>query len=123
MDVAVPAVVSRAVVGVAAAGEAALAGQEAAVVSAVAVAVLRAVAGVASPGAAVVSVVVGAAAVAAGAGSKWLQPITVSPVLEMGVRALYHYRAPRSAERVSVSALSGATMSGRGCHGGLGLAT
>lgn len=35
------------------------------------------------------------------------------------VRVLYHYGAPRSAERVSVSALSGATMSGRGCHGDL----
>ena len=91
MDVAVPVVVSRAVVGAVAAGEEALAGQEAAVVLAVAVAVRRGVAGVVSPGAAVVSaveavvsVVVGAAAAAAGAGSKRLQPITVPPVSETG---------------------------------------
>ena len=84
VDVAGPVVVSRAVVGVAAAGEAASAGQEAAVVSAVAVVVRRGVAGVVSPGAAAVSVVVAspgaAAAAVAAAGSKRLQPITESPV-------------------------------------------
>jgi hypothetical protein len=61
----------------------------------------------------VVLAVVGA--VAAGAGSRRLHSFAVFQYRRW-VRALYHYGAPRSAERVSVSALSGATMSGRGCH-------
>jgi hypothetical protein len=105
-----PAVVSRAAEAGAAAGEA-LAGQEAAL--AVVAAVRRGAAGVGSRG-------VAAAGAVAVAGSKWLHSLRCFSVW---VQQLYHYGAPCSAGRGSVSAWRRATASGRGGVTGLGLAT